>query len=293
MPITLLNYREQIQIDYKVDGDPNFPSSRILVLLNQAQRFVQMQLNGLGIIRWERVSTFSPPTSLTGGPVTAGQIYQITTSSTADFSNVAIVLSGTINTNGCIFQASQSANPTSWGSSGALSTVGLTAAAFMSGSNNVQSILITAIPSMAESPAALRFLETSDGTTWNQINKETNELSVKSFLGNSIMTPTPKDSIFWRSDGIIYISPYTISTVKVHFYKVVTDLVADTDVTEIPAEFMEYVIKRVGIEIDFIREKIKDKEAAITEVTNSITSAYDKFVNTQQGKQEDQKEKLR
>jgi|GEM_PF-3131801 hypothetical protein len=290
MPVTLLNYREQIQIDYKVDGDPNFPANRILVFVNQAQRFLQMQLNGLGIKRWERATKFSPPVTVTSGALVAGQVYVITIAGTGDFSNVAIVISGTINTNGCIFQANGNTIPNNW-TGATLTTAGLTAASFISGTNNVQSILMSYIPSFAESPATLRFIETSDGTTWNQA-KEANEVSLNNHLNNSIMTPTAKDSIFWRSDGIIYIAPLSITTAIIHFYRVVSDLALDTDVSEIPIEFMEYVIKRVGIEIDFIRNKIQDKEPAITAVTNAITNAYQKFETMGQQRQTDQKEKL-
>jgi hypothetical protein len=290
MPITLLNYREQIQIDYKVDGDPNFPASRILVFINQAQRFVQMQLNGLGIKRWEKATRFTTPVSVTNGTLVSGQIYTITTAGTADFSNVAIVLSGTINTNGCIFQASGNIAPTSW-TGATLTTVGLTPSAFISGTNNAQSIQLSYLPSLAESPAALRFIETSDGISWNQA-KEANEGSLNNHLNNSLMTPTAKDSIFWRSDGIIYISPVSISTAIVHFYRVVTDLVNDNDITEIPIEFMEYVIKRVGVEIDYIRKQIPDKESAIVGVANAITNAYQKFETMRQDKKADQAEKL-
>jgi len=288
--ITLLNYREQIQLDYKVDGDPNFPGSRILVFINQAQRFVQMQLNGLGIKRWERKSQFTTPVTVTGGALVSGQIYTITVAGTADFSNVAVVISGTINTNGCVFQANGNTVPTSWAGA-TLTTAGLTPDTFLSGINNVKSFPMSFLPSLAESPAALRFIQTSDGTVWNQA-KEANETSLNSHLGNSIMAPTPRDSIFWRSDGVVYIAPLAIITAIVHFYRVVTDLVNDSDVSEIPAEFMEYVIKRVGVEIDFIRNKIPDKENAITEVANAITAAYKKFETMRQDNQANQQEKL-
>lgn len=219
MSVSLLNLREQIKLDYKISGDADFPAARLNLLINQAQRFVQMQLNGLGIKRWETSISF------TGGT--------------------------------------------------------LPAAAFLSTANNVKSVPISSLTNLAESPNAIRFIQTVGGTTWNQA-KEVNEAFVNEHLGNSLNTPSLADSIFWRSDGTVYIAPSTVTTAIIHFYKVVTDLSGDSDATEIPVEFTEHIVKRAGIDIETIRGNIQDKENEIVGLSNSITGAWQKFLEKQQ-----------
>jgi hypothetical protein len=67
----------------------------------------------------------------------------------------------------------------------------------------------------------------------------------------------------------------------VHYYKVVTDLTTDISVTEIPVEFVEYVIKRVGIQVDELLNRIQNKEEKLNQLNNEIASAFDKFVGKQ------------
>ena len=53
MSATLLELRDQIIIDAGVIEDPLFPSTRLNRMINLAQRYVQTNLNGLGMKKWE------------------------------------------------------------------------------------------------------------------------------------------------------------------------------------------------------------------------------------------------
>jgi len=50
---TLKQLREQIIIDAGILGNNNFPTPRLDRMINLAQRYVQIQLNGLGMKKWE------------------------------------------------------------------------------------------------------------------------------------------------------------------------------------------------------------------------------------------------
>lgn len=299
MSTTLLDLKNQIKIDYKLSGDPNFSGNRLNLMINQAQRYVQIQLNGLGIKKWEDYSKLLTSIIITTGTLTKGQIYLVDTEDSADFSNCAEVISGTAWTSGCIFKATSSSVPTSWGAgSEEIYAIGMgPGTTFLSSTNNVSAVPIAYLPHIAESPKSIRFVQTFDSTTWNQA-KEVNELFVHEHLSNTYQLPTGKDSIFWRSDNIIYLAPQDyarseeLTEAIIHYYRIVTDLSADTDVTEIPSQFVEHLIKRVGIEILSIKGLIKDKEKAIDGVSAAINNAYEKFLGTTQSKKADKKQKM-
>ena len=277
MPTTLLNMRNQLEIAYKISGDPNFVPGVLNLLINQAQRSVQIQLNGLGIKKWEAMASLAVSVEAHSGSLVAGQIYVINAvTGGADFSNVAIVISGTINVPGCKFIANASISPTSWGSGGSVNTVALTSASFIG--KSVQSVSVSSLVNMAESPNALRFAEVSDGTDYG-FAKEVNEQFAFEHLNNPYFSPTVKNPFYFRVSGNIYFAPATINAAKVHYYRVIADLSADSDVTEMPTEFVEFIIKRAGVEIQFMKNEIKDKDSAISAVNDSITQAYSKFLD--------------
>ena len=53
MSATLLQLRDQCIIDAGIEGEPKFPTTRLNRMINLAQRYVQTNLNGLGIKKWE------------------------------------------------------------------------------------------------------------------------------------------------------------------------------------------------------------------------------------------------
>lgn len=226
MGATLLNLREAVRTDYKLDGDANFPISRMTWLINQAQRYVQIQLNGLGIKKWEMVVP-----------------------------NVSLISH--------------------------------TFAGF-----TLQSFNTSTLTNLAESPKSIRFIEVTDASSNNGLAFEVDEKFAFEHLNNSILAPTIKDPFFWRMDNVIYLAPSTVAGCITHFYGVVTDLVADTDITEIPVEFTETIIKRVGIEVDAIRGRLQDKQAAIDGLSNSITEVWQKYMEKTAVKDQDNKASL-
>ena len=55
MSATLLQLRDQCIIDAGIEGQPKFPTTRLNRMINLAQRYVQTNLNGLGLKKWEAV----------------------------------------------------------------------------------------------------------------------------------------------------------------------------------------------------------------------------------------------
>lgn len=53
MASTLKQIRDQIIIDAAISGNPLFPTLRLNKMINLAQRYVQTNLNGLGMKKWE------------------------------------------------------------------------------------------------------------------------------------------------------------------------------------------------------------------------------------------------
>ena len=59
MPATLLQLRDQLIIDAGVEGNPKFPIPRLNRLINLAQRYVQTELNGLGMKKFETTDSLT------------------------------------------------------------------------------------------------------------------------------------------------------------------------------------------------------------------------------------------
>lgn len=63
--MTLTTIRDRIILDAEIENNPLFPPSRLLVLINEAQKYVQSQLIGLGFKKWLKSSTAITPTATT------------------------------------------------------------------------------------------------------------------------------------------------------------------------------------------------------------------------------------
>lgn len=59
MAATLLQLRDQIIIDAGISGHHLFPTARLNRMINLAQRYVQTQLNGLGMKKWEATDSLT------------------------------------------------------------------------------------------------------------------------------------------------------------------------------------------------------------------------------------------
>lgn len=63
MAATLLQLRDQLILDAGIEGNPKFPTPRLNRLINLAQRYVQTELNGLGMKKWEKKATIGTMTA--------------------------------------------------------------------------------------------------------------------------------------------------------------------------------------------------------------------------------------
>lgn len=216
---TLLQLRDQIIKSAGIQGFAEFPTVYLNRLINLAQRYVQTELNGLGMKKWEKEQAV---------------------------------------------------------------TAGLTAAAFGSSTNNVKTVIIgsTYFPNMIESPKSIKFIMVNDVSNYG-IAYEVGEERFFAIISNTYSTPSVKEAVFMRLAGKVYLAPTGITAAIAFYYQVITDLASDGDITEIPLEFEEYIIKKVVAEINFELGKIQDKQLAENQIRSEIQVAYEKFLGKQ------------
>lgn len=65
MSATLKQLRDQIIIDAGIEGQTKFPIARLNRMINQAQKFVQLKIVGLGMKKWEKKSSSITPSAAT------------------------------------------------------------------------------------------------------------------------------------------------------------------------------------------------------------------------------------
>ena len=217
MSTTLTNLIEQIRADYNLWNDENFSNSRLIPMINRAQRDVQTKLGVLGLEKFESVSSALPP------------------------------IAGTF--------------------------IG----------NNIKIIKInsTNLPNFLEKPDSIRFLDCNDGTNYGYTDKPITPGKFRDHLLNSYLSATAKEPECMRLDNSIYVAPSTITSVLVHYYSLVIDLSAYNDPTAIPDEFIIYIVKLVGIEIESIQGKLQNKQLAIQELDKNIQDSYKSFMDKQ------------
>lgn len=164
-----------------------------------------------------------------------------------------------------------------WQTSNAV-TGGLTAGTHAGSNVKTVTINATYFPNMLETPKSIRHFDISDGTT-NGIAREVAEENLQEKLSNTFGAPTLKQGCFTRMDNTIILAPSTITTATAHYYKIVTDLTTDADVTEIPTEFESFVIKKVLIEVDDIMGDLNNKASAVQQLANDIQATYQGIAN--------------
>jgi len=206
--MTLKEMRDQVKLDGDVLSAPEFPDARLNNIINQAQKFVQIELNGLGMKKWESIG------------------------------------SGAV-------------NPIQFGGF---------------------SMVYSDVPTdMLESPKSIIQVEVGDGGN-SGIAKEVGQTNLYDILSNTFLVPTIAQPVFARIDNKIYFSPNTISVAQYHYYKRATDLSGDTDVSEIPDEFTEYIIRRSVSQVEKALGKTQESLAKENDLRNDIAGAYEKFV---------------
>lgn len=70
MALTLEQYRDLISIGAHVEGHQDWPFIRLNLIVNQALKFVQSKLNGLGYKKWEKSASLSLSSSTIGAITT-------------------------------------------------------------------------------------------------------------------------------------------------------------------------------------------------------------------------------
>jgi hypothetical protein len=150
-------------------------------------------------------------------------------------------------------------------------------------------------PNILETPSSVLFVDCNDGSDYG-VAYEVDKDRFLEQISNTFLTSTAKQPIFMRLANYIWIAPSAITTAKAYYYKTIANLSSDSDVTEIPAEFEEYIIKKAKLEIDTILGKIQEKELAGSELQRGLQSAYEKFLTKQvepnRAAQQDVKSKL-
>lgn len=165
-----------------------------------------------------------------------------------------------------------------WEKSTGITPVVLTEDAIASSFNNVKTIsLSSSLPDLLESPNSIKFIDCTSG-----IALEVSEDYFIEALRNSYLAPSLVKPIFTRFAGKVYLAPLAISTVKVYYYRVITDLASDASTTEIPVEFEEQLLKKAGVDIDFILQKVQDKQSALQAIDGEIKQAYASYIGKQQ-----------
>jgi len=211
MAATLLQLRDELILRADVRNHPQFPTLRLNRIINHSARYVQTQLNGLGMKKWE--------TSIATGTLSAGTF-------------------------------------------GAVSS---------------KTFLVTVLTGMLESPASIRFIETTDGSTGKGLAYPIDEGVFHEQLSNTYLAPTLTKPAFARISGTIHLAPTTITGGTVHYYKCITDLSADGDITEIPTEFEDFILQKAIIEIEADLNRTENKENKIQALEANLATVYAKF----------------
>lgn len=158
-----------------------------------------------------------------------------------------------------------------WEKSGSLS--------LSSGNFAGNSLKAASIPSdLLESPKSIKFIEVDDGSTAS-IAYEVDPDVMEEQLENSYLAPTISKPVFMRLANNIYMAPNTITSATAYYYKVIPTLSNDTDTTEIPVEYEEYIIKRAVMEIDSMLGKLQDKQVALADLQRDIAASFQSMEN--------------
>ena len=110
------------------------------------------------------------------------------------------------------------------------------------------------------------------------------EKSVRDFiddLSNGMLSATLSSPEFMRLDNLVYIAPVAITIATVHYYRYVYPLILNTDVCEIPDDYIEFVVKRVCLQIDDVLNRIQNKDEKMVQLDKEIKDKYTDFTAKQ------------
>lgn len=209
---SLLLLRDIIKAERpEIIGHSNFPELFLTRLVNDGQKYVQVQLAHLGIKQWEATDS--------------------------------LTLSA-----GTLAEKSVKTSP-----------------------------LATDCPSrLFEGRDAVKYVECT-GVLNSGIASYVDDDVFLELLRNSYLTPTEKEPKFTRKNNLLIIAPSTIIAAIGVYYKSVTDLSADGDLTTIPENYEDFIVKRALIDVDGILQKLGSKSEAINQLTKDIRDTYQSF----------------
>lgn len=129
---------------------------------------------------------------------------------------------------------------------------------------------------MLESPDSIIELPcsgTSEGSSTYAYAREVNIDLWREQVANLFLRPTSKRPAYFRLGNVIMVSQGSgtiLSECSIIYEYIVTDLSSDSSTTEIPAEFEEFIIKKVVYEI-------KKDSQKLAEFNAELSNAYGKF----------------
>jgi hypothetical protein len=212
---TLLQFRDQLKAKRpEIKGNSNFPDAWLTRLVNDSQRFVQVNLAHLGIKKWEATDALT---------LSAGAHAE---------------------------QTVKTAN------------------------------LATDCPNrLFDGKDAIKHIEcgttSGGGNVLYGIAKYIDDDLFSEQLRNTYLAPTLSQPVFTRINNLIYLAPSTITLATASYYKAITELSADGDLTAIPEVFEEFIVKKALTEIDEILGKINEKQVLVNELTSDIRKTFE------------------
>ena len=144
------------------------------------------------------------------------------------------------------------------------------------GATAIKTFAVTTLTDMLESPSSILFIETTDGTT-KGIARPVDPNVFEEQISNTYLAPTLAKGAFTRLSGNILLSPSTITSGTAHYYKNITDLSGDSDVSEIPLEFIEFVIKKSVNDIKEALGELQNTAKVTQELEGRLSEVYQKF----------------
>ena len=302
MSMTLKQYRDMAIIKTSIEGKRLFPAARLNFMINKALKFVQLNLNGLGYKKWEAAKTYTT-TASTGQVATvaigsnAGTNYvtgDLVTIWAAGHDCVLTVTAGSgivtalsIVTKGTGYSVASNIATHTNSTAGhdlTVSVLTLTSDGLLNATTfGSASTLSSNIPTdMMESDASVIMADVTDGSLRGTTKQEYSPGQFEAACGNSYSAPTVKESAYMRLANSIFVFPATITTMYLYYYKALVDLSVDTDTSDMPVDFEDFVVQRIVNDIKSDLGEIQDIQAANQTIANQISDTYKKAVITQQ-----------
>lgn len=149
------------------------------------------------------------------------------------------------------------------------------------GATAIKTFAVSTLVDMLESPSSILLIETTDGII-KGIARPVDPNVFEEQISNTYLAPTLAKGVFTRLSGNILLAPSTITSGTAHYYKNLAELSADADVSEIPVEFIEFVIKKAVLDINESLGKLQNTAKATSDLENRLTEVYQKFHGKQQ-----------